>query len=31
MIELEKLARQRKDGVEMSVETLTLLKQYAGE
>lgn len=31
MIELEKLARQRKGGIEMSVETLTLLKQYAGE
>jgi ureidoglycolate dehydrogenase (NAD+) len=31
MIELAKLERQRKDGIEMSSETLSLLRQYAGE
>jgi LDH2 family malate/lactate/ureidoglycolate dehydrogenase len=31
MIELAKLERQRKEGIEMSIETLNLLKQYAGE
>ncbi len=31
MIELAKLERQRRDGIEMSSETLELLKQYAGE
>ncbi len=31
MIELAKLERQRKEGIEMSSETLNLLRQYAGE
>jgi len=31
MIELAKLKRQRNEGIEMSAETLNLLKQYAGE
>jgi ureidoglycolate dehydrogenase (NAD+) len=31
MIELIKLERQRRDGIEMSSETLELLKHYAGE
>ncbi len=31
MIELAKLERQRKDGIEMSSETLDLLREYAGD
>jgi ureidoglycolate dehydrogenase (NAD+) len=31
MIELAKLEKQRKSGIEISTETLDLLKQYAGE
>jgi LDH2 family malate/lactate/ureidoglycolate dehydrogenase len=31
MIELAKLERQRRDGIEISSETLKLLKQFAGE
>jgi LDH2 family malate/lactate/ureidoglycolate dehydrogenase len=31
MIELEKLERQRRDGIVLSSETLSLLRQYAGE
>ena len=31
MIELAKLERQRKDGIEISAETLKLLRQFAGE
>jgi len=31
MIELAKLEKQRKNGIEISSETLNLLRQYAGE
>jgi LDH2 family malate/lactate/ureidoglycolate dehydrogenase len=31
MIELAKLEKQRKNGVEISSETLALLRQYAGD
>jgi LDH2 family malate/lactate/ureidoglycolate dehydrogenase len=31
MIELAKLEKQRKHGIEMSSETLDLLRHYAGE
>lgn len=31
MIELDKLEKQRKNGIEMSPETLDLLRQYAGD
>jgi LDH2 family malate/lactate/ureidoglycolate dehydrogenase len=31
MIELDKLEKQRKNGIEMSPETLGLLRQYAGD
>jgi LDH2 family malate/lactate/ureidoglycolate dehydrogenase len=31
MIELAKLEKQRKMGLEMSTETLDMLRQYAGE
>jgi LDH2 family malate/lactate/ureidoglycolate dehydrogenase len=31
MIELAKLEKQRKEGIEMSSETLQLLKQYADD